>query len=75
MTNYGMREASGAGERTINATTRNPEGLLLLAAGAALLMRSGRSQLASSSRPDLSKWNQAGSNTPAAKIKPPHLNL
>jgi len=51
MTNYGMREASGAGEWMMNAMTRNPEGLLLLAAGAALLMRSGRSQLASSSRP------------------------
>ena len=60
MTNYRMREASGAGEWMMNAMTRNPEGLLLLAAGAALLMRSGRSQLASSSRPDSSKWNQAG---------------
>ena len=60
MTNYRMREASGAGEWMMNAMTRNPEGLLLLAAGAALLMRSGRGQLARSSRPDSSKWNQAG---------------
>ena len=60
MTNYRMREASGAGEWIMNAMTRNPEGLLLLAAGAALLMRSGRGQSARSSRPDLSRWNQAG---------------
>ena len=52
MTNYRMREASGAGEWMMNAMTRNPEGLLLLAAGAALLMRSGRGQLARSSRPE-----------------------
>ena len=55
MTNYRMREASGAGEWMMNAMTRNPEGLLLLAAGAALLMRSGRGQLARSSRPDSSQ--------------------
>jgi ElaB/YqjD/DUF883 family membrane-anchored ribosome-binding protein len=60
MTNYRMREASGAGEWMMNAMTRNPEGLLLLAAGAALLMRSGRGQLARSSGPDSSRWNRAG---------------
>src|SRR6188474_1825408 len=42
MSNYGVREGTGAGEWIMGAVTRNPEGLLLLAAGAALLMRSGR---------------------------------
>jgi ElaB/YqjD/DUF883 family membrane-anchored ribosome-binding protein len=46
MSTYEMREASGAGEWMMGAVTRNPEGLLLLAAGIALLMRSGRSQSA-----------------------------
>jgi hypothetical protein len=40
MSSYGVREATGAGERVLDAVMRNPEGLLLLAAGAALLMRS-----------------------------------
>jgi hypothetical protein len=44
MNTYGMRPGGGAGEWILGAVTRNPEGLLLLAAGAALLMRSGRSQ-------------------------------
>ena len=42
MSSYGVREGSGAGEWIMGAVTRNPEGLLLLAAGVALLMRSGR---------------------------------
>ena len=41
---YGVRESAGAGEWMMGAVMRNPEGLLLLAAGAALLMRSGRGQ-------------------------------
>ena len=41
MSGYGLREGTGAGERIIGAITGNPEGLLLLAAGCALLMRSG----------------------------------
>ena len=40
MSNYSHREDVGVGERLIGAVRRNPEGLLLLAAGAALLMRS-----------------------------------
>lgn len=40
MTSYGTRE--GGAEWIMGAMTRNPEGLLLLAAGCALLMRSGR---------------------------------
>ena len=44
MSTYGMREGGGAGEWIMGAVTRNPEGLLLLAAGVALLMRSGRGQ-------------------------------
>ena len=44
MSSYGVREGSGAGEWIMGAATRNPEGLLLLAAGCALLMRNGRSQ-------------------------------
>lgn len=43
MSTYRMREDSGAGEWMIGTVTRNPEGLLLLAAGVALLMRGGRS--------------------------------
>jgi hypothetical protein len=42
MSMYGMRE--GAGGWITDAVTHNPEGLLLLAAGAALLLRSGRSR-------------------------------
>jgi hypothetical protein len=42
MSSYGVREGS-AGEWITGAVTRNPEGLLLLAAGVALLLRSGRS--------------------------------
>ena len=42
MSNYGVREGTGAGEWIMGAVTRNPEALLLLAAGVALLMRSGR---------------------------------
>jgi hypothetical protein len=37
-----VREGTGTGEWIMGAVTRNPEGLLLLAAGVALLMRSGR---------------------------------
>src|SRR5678816_1069459 len=44
MSMYGMREGSHAGEWVMNTISRNPEGLLLLAAGAALLMRSGHGQ-------------------------------
>ena len=39
MSNYSHREDVGAGEWILGAVRRNPEGLLLLAAGAALLMR------------------------------------
>jgi vacuolar-type H+-ATPase subunit H len=42
MSSYGVREGTGAREWITGAVTRNPEGLLLLAAGVALLMRSGR---------------------------------
>ena len=49
MNMYGMRE--GAGGWITDAVTRNPEGLLLLAAGAALLLRSGRSQRQSHAHP------------------------
>jgi ElaB/YqjD/DUF883 family membrane-anchored ribosome-binding protein len=44
MSMYGIREGRSAGEWVMNTVSRNPEGLLLLAAGAALLMRSGRGQ-------------------------------
>jgi hypothetical protein len=42
MSSYGVSEGTGAGKWIMGAVTRNPEGLLLLAAGCALLMRSGR---------------------------------
>jgi hypothetical protein len=44
MSTYGVTESARAMEGIMGAMTRNPEGLLLLAAGAALLMRSGRGQ-------------------------------
>ena len=40
MSSYGMRDGS-VGERMMDAVTRNPEGLLLLGAGIALLLRGG----------------------------------
>ena len=40
MSMYGMKERGSTGEWMMGAVTRNPEGLLLLAAGVALLMRS-----------------------------------
>ena len=43
MSDFSRSENVVAGERIVNAVWRNPEGLLLLAAGAALLMRHGRS--------------------------------
>jgi hypothetical protein len=46
MSTYGMREGDSANEWITNAVSRNPEGLLLLGAGIALLMRSGRGQSA-----------------------------
>jgi ElaB/YqjD/DUF883 family membrane-anchored ribosome-binding protein len=46
MSTYGMREGGSAGGWITDAVTRNPEGLLLLGAGIALLMRSGRRQSA-----------------------------
>jgi Sec-independent protein translocase protein TatA len=46
MSTYGMREGGNAGEWITDVVTRNPEGLLLLGAGIALLMRSGRGQSA-----------------------------
>ena len=42
MSSYGVREGTGTGKWIMGTVTRNPEGLLLLAAGVALLMRSGR---------------------------------
>jgi hypothetical protein len=46
MSTYGTRQGGSASEWIMNAVTRNPEGLLLLGAGIALLMRSGRGQSA-----------------------------
>jgi hypothetical protein len=42
MSSYGVREVTGGGEWILNTVSRNPEGLLLLGAGVALLMRSNR---------------------------------
>lgn len=41
MSSHGMRDGDSVGERVMDAVTRNPEGLLLLGAGIALLLRSG----------------------------------
>src|SRR5262249_43496979 len=42
MTSYTSSEHGGTGGWLVDTVTRNPEGLLLLAAGCALLMRNGR---------------------------------
>lgn len=44
MSMYDIREVGRVGDWMMGAVTRNPEGLLFLAAGVALLMRSGRGQ-------------------------------
>ena len=41
MSDYSRGDSVGPAERLFDAAWRNPEGLLLLAAGAALLMRRG----------------------------------
>ena len=41
MSSHGMRDGDSVGERMMDAVSRNPEGLLLLGAGIALLLRSG----------------------------------
>ena len=55
MSMYGVREGSSAGDWVMNTVSRNPEGLLLLAAGAALLMRSGRGQKARYAQSSMSR--------------------
>jgi len=55
MSMYGVREGSSAGEWVMNIVSRNPEGLLLLAAGAALLMRSGLGQKARYAQSSMSR--------------------
>ena len=54
MSDYSRSENVSTGERIIDALWRNPEGLLLLAAGAALVMRHG----VSSSSPRTPRHNQ-----------------
>jgi hypothetical protein len=44
MNNRWNESGSGSVDRLVNAATKNPEGLLLLAAGCALLLRSGSSR-------------------------------
>ena len=63
MSTYGVRESAGAGEWIMGAVTRNPEGLLLLAAGAALLMRSGRGQVRRRSYAEPGSANRDGRRT------------
>jgi hypothetical protein len=55
MSMYGIREGSSAGEWVMDTVSRNPEGLLLLAAGAALLMRSGRGQKTRNAQSSMSR--------------------
>jgi ElaB/YqjD/DUF883 family membrane-anchored ribosome-binding protein len=58
MSSYGVREGTGAGEWIMAAVKRNPEGLLLLAAGCALLMRNGSGH---QSRPSYAEGQYRGS--------------
>jgi len=71
MSSYGVREGTGAGEWIMGAVTRNPEGLLLLAAGVALLMRSGRGPVRRNSLPDRRNEGQyrAGREDSASGIR------
>src|ERR1700730_7726495 len=48
-------QSSSAGDWMMNTVRRNPEGLLLLAAGCALLLRSGASPLSRSRSADFSR--------------------
>lgn len=59
MSNYSHREDVGVGERLIGAVRRNPEGLLLLAAGAALLMRSSRTAVSTHRMPRQNEFRTA----------------
>ena len=61
MSSYGMREGN-ASEWLTGAVTRNPEGLLLLAAGVALLLRSGRSKSPNDYRKTFSSQTDSGRN-------------
>ena len=63
MSTYRVRESAGAGEWIMGAVTRNPEGLLLLAAGAALIMRSGRGQSRRRSYAETVSENRDGRRT------------
>jgi hypothetical protein len=69
MSTYEMRHASGAGEWLMNAVTRNPEGLLLLAAGAALLMRNGRNRLVRGGRAEAFPWSQGGQQYARGQVR------
>ena len=60
MSTYRVRDNAGAGDWIMGAVTRNPEGLLLLAAGAALLMRSGRGQSSRRSYAESVRENRDG---------------
>jgi len=51
---------SGAGDWLVKAAQRNPEGLLLLAAGAALLMRSSATFMGSDNRPKRRQQGRQG---------------
>ena len=65
MINHSHREDLGAGEWIFGALRRNPEGLLLLAAGAALLMRRSGSPLFTDSSPGQNPYRtgQGGDST------------
>jgi hypothetical protein len=65
MRTYGIREGSSAGEWVMNTVSRNPEGLLLLAAGAALLMRSGRGEKARYASSSMSRQYSGSRETSA----------
>lgn len=64
MSNYGVREGSGAGEWILKTVSRNPEGLLLLGAGVALLMRTGLRQ---SEKYRYREFSQSGRQYPGSR--------
>ena len=59
MTHHSHREAQGTGDWIMGAVKSNPEGLLLLAAGCALLLRSGASGRSAQAH-ERSEWTGTG---------------
>ena len=69
MSNHSNRGILGSSDWLMGAVKKNPEGLLLLAAGCALLMRSGRSWTGSAS-PSASSSRELSGHQPYHRTEP-----